>query len=69
MAMGFEQLSMNATSLLKVKSVIRNVTFQQACDLLDKVLAEEDTEAVKALVDIELYNAGVDRLLRTSRNS
>ncbi len=69
MAMGFEQLSMNATSLLKVKSVIRNVTFQQARDLLDKVLAEEDTEAVKALVDIELYNAGVDRLLRTSRNS
>jgi hypothetical protein len=33
------------------------------------VLAEEDTEAVKALVDLELYNAGVDRLLLTSRNS
>jgi len=62
-------LSMNATSLLRVKSVVRNVTYQQARDLLDKVLAEEDTEAVKALVDIELYNAGVDRLLRTSRNS
>jgi len=60
---------MNATSLLRVKSVVRNVTYQQARDLLDKVLAEEDTEAVKALVDIELYNAGVDRLLRTSRNS
>ena len=69
MAMGYDVLSMNATSLLKVKSVVRNVTFQQARDLLEKVLAEEDTEAVKALVDIELYNAGVDRLLRTSRNS
>jgi phosphotransferase system enzyme I (PtsP) len=69
MAMGYDVLSMNATSLLKVKSVVRNVTYQQARDLLDKVLTEEDTEAVKALVDIELYNAGVDRLLRTSRNS
>lgn len=69
MAMGYDLLSMNATSLLKVKSVIRNVTYNQALDLLDKVLDEEDTEAVKALVDIELYNAGVDRLLRTSRNS
>lgn len=69
MAMGYEVLSMNATSLLKVKSVIRNVTFQQAKDLLEKVLEQEDTEAVKALVDIELYNAGVDRLLRTSKNS
>ena len=69
MAMGYDVLSMNATSLLKVKSVIRNVTYQQAQDLLEKVLLEEDTEAVKALVDIELYNAGVDRLLRTSKNS
>lgn len=69
MAMGYDVLSMNATSLLKVKSVIRNFTFEQARELMDKVLAEEDTEAVKALVDLELYNAGVDRLLRTSRNS
>ena len=69
MAMGYDMLSMNATSLLKVKSVIRNMSYQQAVELLDKVLAEEDTEAVKALVDIELYNAGIERLLRTSRNS
>lgn len=69
MAMGYDVLSMNATSLLKVKSVIRNISFQQSVDLLNKVLAEEDTEAVKALVDIELYNAGIERLLRTSRNS
>jgi len=69
MAMGYDMLSMSATSLLKVKSVIRNVTYEQAQELLDKVLDEEDTEAVKALVDIELYNAGVERLLRTSRNS
>jgi phosphotransferase system enzyme I (PtsP) len=69
MAMGYDVLSMNATSLLRVKSVIRNFTYQQAEELLNKVLAEEDTEAVKALVDLELYNAGVDRLLRTSRNS
>lgn len=69
MAMGFDILSMNATTLLKVKSVIRNVTLVQAKQLLKKVLQEEDAESVKALVDLELYNAGVERLLRSSRTS
>ncbi|MDC0598902.1 phosphoenolpyruvate--protein phosphotransferase [Gammaproteobacteria bacterium] len=69
MAMGYKMLSMNATTLLKVKSVIRNVTLSQAQALLEKVLQEEDSEAVKALVDFELYNAGVERLLRSSRTS
>src|SRR5690606_20520191 len=68
-AMGFDILSMNATNLLKVKSVIRNFSLAQAHDLLERVLQEETTDAVKALVDFELYNAGVDRLLRSSRTS
>src|SRR5690606_31832637 len=69
MAMGFEILSMNATNLLKVKSVIRNLTQAQARDLLHRVLEQEDTEAVKALVEQELQGAGVERLLRGSRTS
>jgi phosphotransferase system enzyme I (PtsP) len=69
MAMGFEILSMNATNLLKVKSVIRNLTLDQALRLLDKALEQEDTESVKALIDEELHNAGVDKLLRSSRTS
>jgi phosphotransferase system enzyme I (PtsP) len=69
MAMGFEILSMNATNLLKVKSVIRNLTLYQAREMLNKVMAQEDTQAVKAVMDIELHNAGVGRLLRSSRTS
>ncbi|MDT8397297.1 MAG: phosphoenolpyruvate--protein phosphotransferase [Pseudomonadales bacterium] len=67
MAMGFDILSMNATTLLKVKAVIRNVTLPQAQELLAKVLLMEDSESIKACVDFELYNAGIDRLLRSAR--
>jgi phosphotransferase system, enzyme I, PtsP len=69
MAMGFDILSMNATNLLKVKSVIRNLTIVQAKELLRRVLELENTDDVKALIDLELSQAGVDRLLRTSRTS
>jgi phosphotransferase system enzyme I (PtsP) len=69
MAMGFDILSMNATNLLKVKSVIRNLTLVQAKELLRRVLELENTDDVKALVDLELSQAGVDRLLRSSRTS
>jgi phosphotransferase system enzyme I (PtsP) len=69
MAMGFEILSMNATNLLKVKSVIRNMTMAQARVMLDCALGCESTEEVKALLDQSLHNAGVGRLLRASRTS
>jgi phosphotransferase system enzyme I (PtsP) len=69
MAMGFDILSMNATNLLKVKSVIRNLTSVQAKELLRRVLELEDTNEVKALIELELSHAGVDRLLRSSRTS
>jgi phosphotransferase system enzyme I (PtsP) len=65
-AMGFDILSMNAGMLLKVKSVIRTMTMDVAQDLLDQVLLLEDAQTVRSTVDMALYNAGVDRLLRTS---
>lgn len=66
-AMGFDVLSMNASTLLKVKSVIRTVTFEAAQDLLEQVLLLEDAATIRSAVDMALYNAGVDRLLRSSR--
>ncbi|MDR0781332.1 MAG: phosphoenolpyruvate--protein phosphotransferase [Pseudomonadales bacterium] len=69
LAMGFEILSMNATNLLKVKSVIRDMTLAQAKLMLERALAAESTEEVKALLDQALYEAGVGRLLRASRTS
>ena len=67
MAMGFDVLSMNSSTLLKVKSVIRSLTLEAAQDLLDQVLQLEDSQMVRSAVDMALYNAGVDRLLRSSR--
>ncbi len=69
MAMGFDVLSMNSSTLLKVKSVIRSMTLEAAQDLLDHVLQLEDSQMIRSAVDMALYNAGVDRLLRSSRIS
>lgn len=68
MAMGYKVLSMNITALGRVKSVIRNITFEQAELLLEKALQAEDSKAVKSMIDMELYNAGVERLLRSARS-
>jgi len=67
MAMGFDMLSMNSSTLLKVKSVIRSVSLEAAQDLLDQVLQLDDSQMIRSAVDMALYNAGVDRLLRSSR--
>ncbi len=69
MAMGFDVLSMNAATLLKVKSVIRSVTMKAAKDLLSQVMEMDDAQMIRNAVDLALYNAGVDRLLRSSRTN
>lgn len=69
LAMGFDVLSMNASSLLKVKSVIRSVSLDAAQDLLDQVMQMDDAQMIRSAVDLTLYNAGVDRLLRSSRTN
>ena len=67
MAMGFDILSMNSGALLKVKSVIRSITYSSARDLLDSVLEMDDMHAIRKEVDLMLYNSGVDRVLLSSR--
>jgi phosphotransferase system, enzyme I, PtsP len=68
-AMGFDVLSMNAAALLKVKSVIRSISLDAAQDLLDQVMQMDDAQTIRSAVDMTLYNAGVDRLLRSSRTN
>ena len=60
---------MNASTLLKVKSVIRSVTMDAAQDLLDQVMELDDAQMIRSAVDLALFNAGVDRLLRSSRTN
>ncbi len=69
MAMGYDVLSMNAASLLKVKSVLRSITFEVAEQLLENVMQLDDAQMIRSAVDLMLYNAGVDRLLRSSRTN
>lgn len=69
MAMGYDVLSMNAASLLKVKSVLRSITLEVAQELLHNVMQLEDAQMIRSAVDLALYNAGVDRLLRSSRTN
>ncbi|MDP1932258.1 MAG: phosphoenolpyruvate--protein phosphotransferase [Gammaproteobacteria bacterium] len=69
MAMGFDILSMNATTLLRVKAVIRTISLASARELLHQVMQMDDAQMVRSCVDLALYNAGVDRLLRSSRNN
>ena len=68
-AMGFDVLSMNAAALLKVKSVIRSISMDAAQDLLDQCMHLDDAAMIRSAVDLALYNAGVDRLLRSSRTN
>lgn len=67
LAMGFDVLSMNAASLLKVKSVLRSISLGVAKELLQQVMELDDAKNVRGAVDLALYNAGVERLLRSSR--
>lgn len=69
MAMGYDALSMNASNLLKVKSVIRGIDMAWARALLDKVLLLDSPYIVRSTLDLALKNAGFNRYLRPSRAS
>ncbi len=68
-AMGFDILSMNSSTLLKVKAVIRSLTMEAAQELLAQVMQMDDAQMIRSCVDLALYNAGVDRLLRSTRSN
>lgn len=64
MAMGYDVLSMNATNLPKVKSVIRGVTFERAKQLLAEVMRMSNGELIREHIARELREAGLTRLIR-----
>jgi phosphotransferase system, enzyme I, PtsP len=63
LAMGFDVLSMSATNLPKVKSVIRSVSMSQAKTLLSEVMRMSNGDAIHRYVNQYLREAGVMRLL------
>src|SRR3989338_9455890 len=54
MAMGYDALSMNASNLLKVKSVIRGVELSWAKRLLDNVLRLDSPYIVESTMNLAL---------------
>jgi phosphotransferase system enzyme I (PtsP) len=69
MAMGYHVLSMNATHLLKVKWVIRNIKRSDARRILARVLRMDTAEEVEDYVQQQLVNAGLGKVVRTKKPS
>jgi len=69
MAMGYHVLSMNATHLLKVKWVIRNIKRGDARRILARVLRMDTAEEVEDYVQQQLVNAGLGKVVRTKKPS
>ncbi len=63
-AMGFDILSMSASNLLKVKSVIRSISLEQSKKLLEEVMAMPDTESINRCLEGTFKQYGLTRLLR-----
>ncbi|MFK4752431.1 MULTISPECIES: phosphoenolpyruvate--protein phosphotransferase [Oceanospirillaceae] len=63
MAMGYDMLSMNATNLPKVKSVIRGINLEWAQRLLDQVMQIESAHVIAAMVQLALEKEGFGRII------
>ena len=60
MGMGYQQLSMNAASLLKVKAVIREVPFEFSQRLVEQVIQLETADMVRSTIELAIKKAGLD---------
>lgn len=67
MAMGYDMLSMNATNLPKVKSVLRGVSREWAVQLLQDVLQVESAPVIAAMLQLSLEKAGFGRIIGPAR--
>jgi phosphotransferase system enzyme I (PtsP) len=63
LAMGYDILSMNATSLPKVKQALRNVSRAEARELLAEVLQLEDAGAIHARLEQFLSTHGMEKFI------
>lgn len=63
-AMGFDSLSMNSTSVPRVKWVIRTMTHELGKTLLDQVMQMEDAASIRQHLEQALIDAGLGNLVR-----
>ncbi|KTD26254.1 MULTISPECIES: phosphoenolpyruvate--protein phosphotransferase [Legionella] len=67
LAMGFDTLSMNSTSLPRIKWVIRNITLAHARKVLADVLELEHPAEIRMLLQKALEEEGLGSLIRAGR--
>ena len=67
LAMGFDTLSMNSSSLPRIKWVIRNTSIANARKILADVLELEHPAAIRLHLQNALENAGLGSLIRSGK--
>jgi phosphotransferase system enzyme I (PtsP) len=67
LAMGFDSLSMSASSLARMKWVIRQFTMKKAAKLLQDVLSMESAVMIRCHLELALERAGLGGLIRAGR--
>ncbi len=67
LAMGFDSLSMNATSVGRVRWIVRHVTQKNAARLLHEVLGMESAVMIRCHMELALERAGLGNLIRAGR--
>jgi phosphotransferase system enzyme I (PtsP) len=66
-AMSVDSLSMSASSLNRVKWVIRNLSTDRARQYLDEALNMEDASSIREFLHAKLEQAGMGGLVRAGR--
>jgi len=67
LAIGFDSLSMNASSVGRIRWIIRHVTKKKAAKLLHEVLAMESAVMIRCHLELALERAGLGKLIRAGR--
>lgn len=67
LAMGFDSLSMNASSVGRIRWVIRHVTRKKSAKLLHEVLGMESAVMIRCHMELALERAGLGNLIRAGR--
>lgn len=67
LAMGFDSLSMNSSSLPRAKWVIRKFTMARAQELLEEVLQMDEPIAIRSHLELALHEMGLGSLIRVGK--
>jgi phosphotransferase system enzyme I (PtsP) len=63
LALGYDGLSMNATSLPKVKKVLRNLSMAEALEVLDEIMVMDDEVKIRERLERVLSERGLQKFI------